>query len=132
MSETDDVRALVRRFLAAFESLDLDAFMDCFAPSATAFFPEPEPAHRHDGRPAIRDRFASVFATIRHAATAGSPPYHRLEPEELGEQMIGGDTAVITFHLRDEARTARRTLVLRRGADGWQVVHLHASNVAPR
>src|ERR1041384_2369867 len=101
---------VVERFLAAFERLDLDAFMDCFAPDATAFFPEPEPNHRHDGREAIRARFAEVFAGI------GS---HRLEPQDLAVQPLTEDTAVVTFHLRNDVRTARRTLVVHRN----QVIH---------
>jgi hypothetical protein len=35
--------------------------------------------------------------------------------------------AIVTFHLdRGHSSTGRRTLVLRKGADGWKIVHLHA------
>ena len=120
-------RELIQRFLTAFERLDLDTFIDCFAPTATAFFPEPEPSHRHDGRAAIRDRFASVFAAIRAEAVSG-PPFHRLDPEDMLVQPLSPDTAVVTFLLRNQHRTARRTLMLSRVDGRLLIAHLHASN----
>ena len=61
------VTLLTSRFLRSFENLDLDAFMACFAPDATVFFPSPESPGRFDGQAAIRDNFAKVFAAIRQA-----------------------------------------------------------------
>src|SRR5689334_15466798 len=119
---------LVARFLTAFENLDLDAFMACFAPSASAFFPPPEPPHRHDGRDAIRERFTLVFAAIR-ASAGGGPPYHRLPPVDLSFMPLGDSAAVATFHLVNEARLARRSLILHRLDGRWLIVHLHASTV---
>ena len=117
------------RFLTAFESLDLDAFMACFASSASAFFPPPEPPHRHDGRDAIRERFALVFTAIRAAAAGGGPPYHHLPPVDLSFTPLGESAATATFHLANEARLARRTLVLHRLDGEWLIAHLHASTV---
>lgn len=123
------IQALTDRFLAAFENLDLDRFMACLATDATVFFPTPEPPERFDGQPAIRDHFQQVFAAIRHASSATSPPYHRLRPEELEIQVLGSEVGVVTFHLRDAQRTARRTLVVSKVDGVWLVRHLHASNV---
>ncbi len=128
--EESAVRAFVLEFLQAFENLDMPRFIDCFADDATVFFPVPEPPSRVDGKAAIRARFEAVFAAIRRGAPDG-PPYHRLVPEDLAVQAVGGESAVATFHLRNAQRIARRTLVLRRDGERWRIVHLHASNAAP-
>jgi uncharacterized protein (TIGR02246 family) len=122
--------AFTHRFLQAFEELDLQAFVQAFADDATVFFPHPEPAARFQGRAAIAAQFEHVFAAIRAAATSG-PPWHRLDPQELCVQLLAPDTAVVTFHLLNVTRLARRTLVLKRADGGWRIAHLHASNVAP-
>jgi|KBSMisStandDraft_5_1062788.scaffolds.fasta_scaffold938424_2 ketosteroid isomerase-like protein len=115
------------RFLTAFENLDMDRFIECFAADATVFFPLPEPPSRFDGKQAIREHFQGVFDAIRGGAKSG-PPYHTLNAEDLRTQPLGADAAVVTFHLRNAQRTARRTLVLHRKG-GWSIAHLHASNV---
>ena len=126
----DSPTALMRRFLQAFEVLDLAAFMNCFADDATAFFPQPEPPQRFDGRAAIRSQFERVFAAIRAGAPSGAP-YHRLDAEDPAMQILSPDAAVVTFHLRNDVRLARRTLVLVRVDGAWRIAHLHASNVVP-
>ena len=128
--ERDEVQAVVRHFLVSFENLDIDAFMASFAHDATVFFPTPEPPDRFDGKNAIRDHFLKVFAAIRSSSKASAPPYHRLEPEQLEVQIPAPGSAVVTFHLRNSERTARRTLVLAKVAGHWLIVHLHASNLA--
>jgi len=129
MTDTADPRAFVLAFLRAFEDLDLPRFVDCFADDARVFFPAPEPPHRLEGKAAIAERFGRVFASIRAAATSG-PPWHRLEPQGLEVQALATDVAVASFELRSPERIARRTLVLVRGAPGWRIAHLHASNAA--
>jgi ketosteroid isomerase-like protein len=128
-ASADSASAFVRRFLGAFEALDLPAFVDCFAEDASAFFPHPEPVERLDGRAAIAAQFERVFERIRAGATSG-PPFHRLEPQDLAVAPLSPEVATVTFHLRNAERVARRTLVLRRVGDAWRIVHLHASNAA--
>jgi len=128
MTAPDD---FVRECLRAFERLDLDAFIEGFAQDATAFFPEPEPPARVEGREAIRARFDQVFAGVRSRAASG-PPWHRLDAEDLQLQWLGPDIAVATFHMADAVRLARRTFVLARAGDRWRIVHLHASNAPAR
>jgi len=123
----DAAEQLVRRFLRAFEDLDLAAMSDCFDEDATMFFPTPEPAELVVGRPAILDRFAAVAAEIRAEASSG-PPYHRLDPVGLTVLTAGPDAAVVTFELRRPDRTGRRTFVVQRSGSECRVVHLHASN----
>ena len=131
-NESDDratIEAFTRMFLRAFEDLDMQQFISCFADSATVFFPIPEPPERVDGKQAIRQRFESVFASIRSTAKSG-PPFHHLVPEDLSIQLMPGSTAVVSFHLRNEERVARRTLVLTKMNGQWFINHLHASNAA--
>ena len=127
----DAAEQLVRRFLGAFEDLDLAAIADCFADDATMFFPVPQPPELVVGRAAIIDRFEAVAAGIRSEASSG-PPYHRLDPVELTVLTTGPDAAVVTFELRRLDRTGRRTLVLRRTDGDCLIVHLHASNTPQR
>jgi ketosteroid isomerase-like protein len=121
------VEAFTRQFLHAFENLDMKQFIACFADHATVFFPVPEPPERVEGKQAIQQRFEQVFDSIRSAAKSG-PPFHRLKPEDLSIQLTPGRTAVVSFHLRNEERVARRTLVLSKTNGQWLIIHLHASN----
>jgi ketosteroid isomerase-like protein len=121
------IEAFTRKFLRAFENLDMKQFIACFADNATVFFPMPEPPERVQGKQAIQQRFERVFASIRSSARSG-PPFHHLVPEDLSIQLVPGDTAVVSFHLRNEERIGRRTLVLRKMNDQWLIIHLHASN----
>ena len=121
------IEAFTRKFLRAFEDLDMQQFIACFADNATAFFPMPEPPERVEGKQAIRQRFELVFASIHSNAKSG-PPFHRLAPEDLTIQMMPGRTAVVSFHLGNSERIARRTLVLSNMDGQWLIVHLHASN----
>ncbi len=104
-------------------------FIGCFAEDATVFFPVPEPAQRFDGKAAIQAHFEQVFATIRKASTSSRAPYHRLRPEALLVQLLGPDAAIVSFHLRNTERIARRTLALKKVDGTWVIAHLHASNV---
>jgi ketosteroid isomerase-like protein len=120
------IEAFTRKFLRAFEDLDMPQFIACFADNATVFFPLPEPPERVEGKQAIQKRFEQVFASIR--STESGPPFHHLAPEDLAIQMMPGQTAVVSFHLRNSERIARRTLVLTNTNGRWLILHLHASN----
>lgn len=127
--ERDEVKQAAQHFLTSFENLDMPAFIACFADDATVFFPAPEPPERVAGKNAVRERFQQVFDAIRRNAKSG-PPYHRLEPQDLEVQVLSADTAVVSFHLRNSERIARRTLVMKKANGVWLIAHLHASNVA--
>ena len=126
-AERAAIKTFVRSFLLAFENLDTQQFVACFADNATVFFPMPEPPERVEGKQAIKQRFEKVFASIRSTAKSG-PPFHHLAPEDLTIQMMPGQTAVVSFHLRNSERIARRTLVLINTNGQWRIIHLHASN----
>jgi ketosteroid isomerase-like protein len=123
MSNT--ARSVLGAFLNAFTRLDLDTMLECFDPGATAFFPIEYRRPRLEGISSIGDTFAAVIARVRAEGATSIP----LDAEDVFVQEWG-DTAVATFHLRGE-HPGRRTVVLRRQAARWQIVHLHASN-APR
>jgi hypothetical protein len=126
-------RAAFDQFIAAFNTLDWEAFRRCFADSASLFNPDIPDAislHRMDGRKDIERNFRAVF----DAAGAGtddkrSPNIH---PENVRLQQFG-DTVIITFEFkRSEHSTGRRTIVFNQLKGSWLIVHIHASNVTPR
>jgi len=127
-TERQAIQELMSRFLTSFENLDMTAFVGCFADDATVFFPSPEPPERFNGKDAIQVHFQKVFDAIRKGAAAG-PPYHRLVPQDVDIQLLSADAAVVSFHLRNTERLARRTLVLKNVNGAWVIAHLHASNV---
>ncbi len=123
-----EVERAVKEFLNAFERLDWQKFTAAFEDGATVFFPVPEPPNRFTGRSEFEPQFQKVFAAIR-ASNPGGPPYHQLKPEDLTVEVLADDVALASFHLRNDQRTARRTLVLVRTDNKWLIHHLHASNV---
>jgi len=126
-SDRAAIETLTRTFLRAFEDLDMQQFIACFADNATVFFPMPEPPERVDGKQAIEERFERVFSSIRNTAKSG-PPFQHLAPENLKIQMMSGQSAVVSFQLRNSERIGRRTLVLIETNGQWFILHLHASN----
>jgi uncharacterized protein (TIGR02246 family) len=124
------VQELMSGFLKAFEDLDMPRFIDCFTDRATVFFPTPEPPERFEGKKAIESHFQQVFDAIRKSSGATGPPFHHLVPEDLLIQILNPHAAVVSFHLRNSERIARRTFVLTKEAGRWRIAHLHASNVS--
>ena len=114
-----DVRRFVDRFIRTVNEADVDGFVACFAPNATAFFPSAANAARKAGAAEIRAAVTPTFSRGRPA----SP----VEPRDL-EITIDGLTALVTFVAGWNNDVARRTLVLTRASGDWQIVHLHASN----
>jgi ketosteroid isomerase-like protein len=128
-ADREEIEKAAAHFLTSFENLDMPVFIECFAEDATVFFPPPEPPERVAGKAAIRERFQVVFDAIRKNASGG-PPYHRLAPQNLEVQVLGAESSVVSFHLRNSERIARRTLVLKKVQGVWLIAHLHASTYA--
>jgi len=53
----------------------------------------------------------------------------KLEPEDVRIEQLAADVALVTFHLVDQRRVRRRTLVFKRMEGAWKIVHIHASNL---
>jgi ketosteroid isomerase-like protein len=134
MREPDEIEGLadtVQAFLAAFAALDWEPFRRSFADDATVFFPLTDHPQRAEGREEIERLFRGVFERARADSPSG-PPYLALQPHDLSIRRMGdmGEGACVTFHLHDPGVLCRRTLILCHGAEGWKIVHLHASNLA--
>jgi ketosteroid isomerase-like protein len=118
----------VAAFLEAFDSVDTDRFNAFFADDATMFFPNgPFPQARVDGKAAIAAAFAPLFSRARERGVARLG----LRPLDVQVQNLG-DFAVASFHLRGNGNIGRRSIVMRRGAAGWRIVHFHASALEER
>lgn len=119
-----DVRAAVSEFVSSFNALDQARFDALWANDATVFFPQhPFPIRRVDGKVEVLTWFKLFMDSQR---TAGKSP--GVDPKEVQVQMAGPDAAIVSFHLgSDPAAVARRTLVYRREAGSWRIVHLHGS-----
>jgi ketosteroid isomerase-like protein len=126
-------RAAFDQFIAAFNSLDWEAFRRSFADSASLFNPDIPDAislHRMDGRNDIERNFRAVF----DAADAGTDHERspNIRPENVRLQSFG-DTVIITFEFtRSGHSTGRRTIVFNKLKGSWLIVHIHASNVTAR
>jgi len=118
------VRAAAGEFVAAFNGLDQARFDALWADDATVFFPQPPfPIRRVDGKEQVAGWFKKFMDSQR---SAGKSP--GVDPKDLHIQMAGPDAAIVSFHLgTDAAAAARRTLIYRRDAMGWRIVHLHGS-----
>jgi len=124
--QPDDLQAALTNFIHAFDNLDWEHFRSSFDDDATVFFPRGFPA-RATGRAEFEKNFKVVFEQIKNGKTA--PPFMDVQPKDMEIQRLG-DVAVVTFHLDDRpGMLNRRTLVLRKNAQGWKIVHLHASEV---
>lgn len=131
-ADSADVHAAAEGFLAAFDSLQFDAFRSYFADDITMFFPFPQLPARVNGKQAVEDVFGQFMAAQREArGKAGRPMIQGITARDLLVQMASRDVAVVTFHLGAEETPARRSLVFRNSPTGWKVTHWHASSAPP-
>jgi ketosteroid isomerase-like protein len=129
-AQASPVQSAATDFIAAFNTLDETRFDAFWADDATLFFPASVPGTggaRLDGKTAITGLFHAFFASIRR--NRPGPNYLNIRPQDVHVQDYG-DTAIVTFHLRDDDAIARRTLVMRRQAGRWLIAHMHASRIA--
>jgi ketosteroid isomerase-like protein len=128
-SENAGIQAFLQKFLVAFDNLDWPAFADCFSDSATVFHPAPPNLRRTDSRGQFEKAWLGVFERIKKESGRSSPPYMQLKPEDLQIEILTDGAALVTFHLTNGNILSRRTLVLKKFALGWKIVHIHASNL---
>ncbi len=115
------VREAMTGFMDALNALDADRMAVFFADDIAAFVPLAQ-ADRVNGKPAVVDIFRKYVETARKA-TAQT----HIVPEDL-KVDASGDTAIVTFNVRNEGAVLRRTFVFRHQEGRWLIVHFHASN----
>ncbi len=123
-TEPRDACAFLATFISAFNRRDWPAFQATLDPEVTVIFDRPGPPLRQDGHEAVEAVFRLIFPST--PAVAGTP-LSQIRPQQLRVQDFG-DVVVVSFHLPDATSIGRRTLVLRRSAGRWKVVHIHGSS----
>ena len=93
--------------------------MDLFSPEATAFLPSAANPSRLTGKAQIR---AGVSPALE------SRPTNPMAVRDL-LVTVHGMLAVATFEIGNPIVHSRRTLVLQHSGNGWEIIHLHASNL---
>lgn len=112
-------------FMDAFNSLDTARFDAFFADDATVFFPSgPFPQARLEGKAAVTAALYRAFDMARHRGTMRLS----IQSLDLGVQHYG-EVTVVTFHLTGNGNIDRRSILLRRTAGRWLIVHFHASSL---
>ena len=125
-----DIKQTLAAFLTSFENLDWPNFRTFFVPDATMFHPAAPNEKRIDSPQEFEKAWLGVFARIRKNSGRNSAPFMSLQPQDLKIQIVSPGVAVVSFHLSEAHVLSRRTIVFRHGADGWKIVHIHASNLA--
>ena len=134
--EQQEVHDTLARFIRDFNNFDMDIVASYFADDATlfprTFMSDSGTADmvltdycREDGPGPFKslEKFAAELS-----AQSSGPPYMNLEPADT-EIQVFGETAIVTFHLHDPGRHARRTFIFIKRNNDWKIIHLHASNV---
>ena len=123
-----DPSEVVAALVHAFNNLDAGELRSLFAEDATAFLPFPTAGRRVNGREAIMRVIEPMFAAER-ARSSHAAPYLTLTARDPKVQRIARDAAIVTFDVGNEQVFSRRTVIVQASGRGWEIVHLHASNV---
>ena len=115
-------------FLRAFDNLDWSTFRGYFSRDATVFHPDSSHMRRVDSLEQFEKAWVEVFNRIRSSSNRTAPPYINLAPKDVRKDLLSNDIALVTFHLVSHTRLGRRSIVWKKGTDGWRIVHLHASS----
>lgn len=124
-----EIKQTLTAFLTSFENLNWPKFKAFFAPDVTMFHPAPPNGRRVDSPQEFEKAWLGVFERIRKNSGRDSAPFMSLQPQDLKIQIISPEVALVSFHLTDANVLNRRTIVFRHDADGWKIVHIHASNL---
>jgi ketosteroid isomerase-like protein len=126
-----ELRPVLMQFLDAIDQADLGALAPLWCPDATMYFPFANSPAPFRGRDAILARFAKMFDDLRARNPAG-PPYVRFEVREFEAEPLDPRHVLACATLAFARQLGRRTIVFRREADGWRLLHVHASNMEER
>ena len=126
----EEIERVVTGFLAAVDAGDRALLGESFDREATMYFPFADTPGLVSGRAAILDRFDRLFAAWRRRGI--TTPYVGFAPTQLQTHGAGPGHALATFTVGIEGAPGRRSVLFRRSAAGWKILHLHASNLRPR
>jgi hypothetical protein len=128
-SRSGAVEDAMARFVTAFENLDWTTFRRCFSANPTMFHPA-SPNLRRVNSPIEFDKaWQGVFNRIKKNSGRTSPPYMKLNSQDVRIERLTPDVALVTFHLADPGIIGRRSLVFQKIDGDWKIVHIHASNL---
>lgn len=117
-----------QRFLEALAASDPAGIEAVISADATMFLLAANGREAVRGSAAIVARFSRLFEQIRDSGT----PAPRFVIEDFNLTELGPDFRLADSMVRAGDETGRRSLVFRREADGWRILHMHASNATPR
>ena len=121
-----DIRQTLNDFFRAVEAMDLDRVAPFFDEDAQMFSPLGTYPARLDGRAAILAQFKAIADTIKQM-----PAPLKIDPQHMAVREFG-DLALVTFHLNlPGGPLHRRSFLMRKTANRWQIVHIHASAATP-
>jgi len=127
-----EVQSTFEHCMDAFRALDGDKFDACLDDDVSLFnpdIPEANTLHLVHGRADVGAYFRGMFDSVRAHAPQ---PRLDVQPRDVVIQLAGV-TAVVTFEFaRADGGYGRRTMVLVQRRAGWRILHIHASNIAPR
>ena len=113
-----------RHYIAVFNDRDWKGFSACLSDEITVMFDSRNRPDRKNGRTEVEQMFRFLFP---EPGTPLDPNRFKIIPVDLLIQDLG-DAAVISFVMKDTAQIARRSLVLQKKNNQWQIVHIHASS----
>jgi len=127
-----EVQSTFEHCMQSFRTLDGSCFDACLDDDVSLFnpdIPEANTLHLIHGRADVSAYFHAMFDGVRAHAPQ---PRLDVQPRDVVIQLAG-DTAVLTFEFaRADDGYGRRTMVLVHRHGVWKILHIHASNIAPR
>jgi len=134
VDEEKEVMAALDKFLRAFENGNFET-MEASMTNDAYIFPRAimsnditKPIENANYRRinGLDPQMKQVINSLRESGK--QPPFMKLEPKDLKITMLK-EAAIVTFHLENGKSLSRRTIVLAKNDDRWQIVHIHPSNV---
>ena len=122
-SQTREILAVVEQSAEDWNRGDLEAYLRCYEQCPETTFVGTEVSQ---GMSEVLDRYRRAFPDAAHM---GKTSFSALQARELSPRL-----AIVTgrFHLEREDRWGGDrgglfTLVMRKGPDGWRIIHDHTS-----
>ena len=117
----DEIRAVLKAQAEAWNRGDIDGYMKGYARADSTQFVSGDTVTR--GWKTVRDRYAKKYNSREKMGT--------LSFTDIQITQLNGDTALVIgrwkLTRKDDKPHGRFTLLFRRGADGWRIVHDHTS-----